>query len=165
MSNNLTFKGMTNENTHKYRCVTMADFAYDLIIVLNRMYTPRPYDAINSYPTMYEDANALTFYTDAVRSIINSPKTSLILPCKKELTALLQVLEQEVCTVHWRSQDYLFDIREYGVERKQAIQKRISRIKSHLNIFIFFKFWGFVFKQLTYCFISFRSWIMNTICF
>lgn len=128
---------MTNENTHKYRCVTMANFAYDLIIVLNRMYTPRPYDAINSYPTMYEDANTLTFYTDAVRSIINSPKTSFILPCKKELNLLLKTLEQDICFIHWHSEDNMFDIKVYGVEQYYTIQKQVKEIIDSLRFYMY----------------------------
>ena len=103
---------MTNENTRKYRCVTMAEYAHDLIVILTRMSTPR-------------------------RIIINSPKTSFMLLCKKELNGLFSVLEQDICFITWRSQDYMFDIREYGVERKQTIQKYVSRIIYRLRLFEF----------------------------
>ena len=128
---------MTNENTRKYRCVTMAEYAHDLIVILNRMSTPRPFDAVDGYPIMYESVNTLIYYTDAIRIIINSPKTTFMLLCKKELNGLFSVLEQDICFITWRSQDYMFDIREYGVERKQTIQKYVSRIIYRLRLFEF----------------------------
>ena len=152
---------MSIENTHKRYCVTMAEYAHDLIAILNKMSTPRPYDVVNSYPIMYESANTLIYYTDAVRTIINSPKTPFISPCKKELNAFLEMLERDIQFIYERSQDYLFDIREYGVDRKQSIKKQINRIKIHLSIFRFFDFLGLVFKQLTHCFILLILWNNN----
>ena len=128
---------MTNEDARKYRCVTMTEFAPDLIIVLNKMSTPRPYDAINSYPTMYEGANALIFYTDAVRSIINSPKAPLLLLCKKELNVLLKKLEQDICFIHWHSEDNMFDIKMYGVEQYYKIQKQVKKIIDTLRFYMY----------------------------
>ena len=92
--------------------------------------------------------DTLKYYTDTIRILVNSPKTPLVNPCKKELNALLRMLEQEVCFLRWRSQDYLFDIREYGVERKRIIQKLIHRIITYLNIFKFFGFLLLGTKQL-----------------
>lgn len=128
---------MNSENTHKCNTVTMTEFAHDLIIVLNKMSTTRPYDAINSYPTMYEDANALTFYTDAVRSIINSPKAPLLLLCKKELNLLLKTLEQDICFIHWHSEDNMFDIKVYGVEQYYTIQKQVKEIIDSLRFYMY----------------------------
>lgn len=128
---------MTNENTRKYRCVTMAEYAHDLIVVLNRMSTPRPFDAIDGYPIMYESVNTLIYYTDAIRIIMNSPKTPFMLLCKKELNSLLKTLEQDICFIHWRSEDNMFDIKEFGVERYDTIQKQVEEIIYYLRFYMY----------------------------
>lgn len=125
---------MTNEDARKYRCVTMAEYAHDLIVVLNRMSTLRPYDAINSYPIMYKSLNTLIYYADAIRVIANSPKAPFMPLHKKELNALLSVLEQDICFINWREQDPCFEIKEYGVERFQIIIKYIERVILYMKL-------------------------------
>ena len=133
---NLIIKYMCSENTHKYQGVTMTEYTHDLIVVLNNMLTPRPYDAINSYHIIYDSLYIMENYTDALRTIVNSPKAPLVFPCKKELLKLLKLLEQENYCIYWRSEDNMFDIKKYGVERYLIIQKKVRRIIYHLRAYM-----------------------------
>ena len=137
MYNNLIIKDMNSENTHKCNTITMTESAHNLIIVLNRMSTPRPYDAINSYPIMYKSLNTLIYYADAIRVIANSPKVPFMPLYKKELNALLSVLEQDICFINWREQDPCFEIKEYGMNRYHIIKKHIEKVILYMKLFKF----------------------------